>query len=263
MDQLEFNKYLAAARENATQRFSSLKPLDRWRVVRELLKLNTRILFADKFIYFAGAVFLYLLVAYIINYRMPIVNRITLGDALPPLLMIPMTVLAIFLGMQVIAAEKDKRTLETMFTIAGSPYKIWLIRFGTLHFILLLFTFGLATLTYFTFLDLPVVGATLHAYAPVYLICNLTIYFAIKFRSGLGAAMVTAGTVLLSLMLSGILGDTRFFLYFNAYADPPRQIGPETWNLWMWQNKIGVFVLGSLLLFFSLRGLLRRERLLR
>jgi len=43
----------------------------------------------------------------------------------------------------------------------------------------------------------------------------------------------------------------------------PRQLDPETWNLWMWQNRIGVVLAGGLLLFATLRGMDERERLLR
>ncbi|NUM76644.1 hypothetical protein HUU40_19945, partial [candidate division KSB1 bacterium] len=45
--------------------------------------------------------------------------------------------------------------------------------------------------------------------------------------------------------------------------DMPRQLDPETWNLWMWQNRIGVLCCGAFLLFTALRGMEERERLLR
>ncbi|MFQ5824715.1 MAG: hypothetical protein ACE5JB_11710 [bacterium] len=41
-----------------------------------------------------------------------------------------------------------------------------------------------------------------------------------------------------------------YFLYFNPY-DLPHRLDPETWNLWMWQNRIGLVFLGFLLQFFA------------
>lgn len=38
---------------------------------------------------------------------------------------------------------------------------------------------------------------------------------------------------------------------------------PRMWNIWMWQNRVGVMIIGLLLLFFALRGLEHRDRLLR
>ena len=59
-----------------------------------------------------------------------------------------------------------------------------------------------------------------------------------------------------------LLFQQAVFLFFNPY-DVPRRLDPATWNLWMWQNRIGVLALAGLMLFAALRGMEVRERLLR
>jgi Na+/proline symporter len=149
-----------------------------------------------------------------------------------------------------------------MFTTAGSRYKVWLLRLGTLNVILFILAFALSAVAFFTITDIPIIGMALHGFVPAFFVGNMTLYFAVRFRSGFAAGMVAAGLLVLILMFSELLNETRYFLYFNPY-DVPRRLDPGTWNLWMWQNRVGVLCLGGFLLFAALRGMEVRERLLR
>lgn len=128
--------------------------------------------------------------------------------------------------------------------------------------ILLLLAFGLSILTFFTFLDIPITEMAFNAFTPAFFIGALTLYLSVKFRSGFAAAMVTGLFLWLNMIFIDALDETRYPLFFNPY-DAPREIDPGTWYLWMWQNRITILILGVLMLFFTLRGLERRERMLR
>ena len=73
--------------------------------------------------------------------------------------------------------------------------------------------------------------------------------------------MWSFGILLLILMFSEPLDETKYSLFFNPY-DIPRRLDPETWNLWMWQNRIAVLLFGCFLQFMALRGLENREKML-
>ncbi len=243
-------------------RFAELPARAQLSVAWEIFRLQARIIFSHKFVWFMAGILAYFGVAYAINYNQSIIERMPMEDVLPVLLEFPLSALAVFLSMQVITSEKDNRTLEVMFTTAGSRYKVWLLRLGTLNAILLILAFALSALAFFTFTDIPIIGMALHAFVPTFFAGSMTLYFAVRFRSGLAAGMIAAGLLVLILMFSELLNETRYFLYFNPYH-VPRRLDPATWNLWMWQNRIGVLVFGGLLLFAALRGMEVRERLLR
>lgn len=243
-------------------RFAELAGRERLAVAWEIFRLQTQVIFSHKFVWFMLGVLAYFITAYVVNYNQSVIQRIALDDVLPLLLEFPLAALAVFLSMQVITSEKDNRTLEVMFTTAGSRYKVWLLRLGTLNLILLIMAFVFAIISFFAFTDIPIAGMALHAFVPTFFAGSMTLYFAVRFRSGLAAGMVAAGLLTLILMFTELLDETRYFLFFNPYHIP-RRLDPETWNLWMWQNRIGILCAGGFMLFAALRGMEIRERLLK
>jgi hypothetical protein len=243
-------------------RFAELPARAQLSVAWEILRLQARVIFSQKFVWFLAGIVAYFVVIYIVNYNQPMIDRMAQEDVFNWLLQFPLSALAVYLNMQLITSEKDNRTLEVMFTTAGSRYKVWLLRVGTLNAILLALSLGLSALAFFTFTDVPIFGMALNAFVPTFFVGNMTLYFAVRFRSGFAAGMVSAGLLVVLLMFSELYNETRYFLYFNPY-DVPRQLDPETWNWWMWQNRMAVLLLGSFLLFSALRGMEVRERLLR
>ncbi|MFQ5753998.1 MAG: hypothetical protein ACE5HI_18580 [bacterium] len=244
------------------ERFSSLTFWQKFKVAWEIFHLQAQIIFSKKFIWYLAGILIYFVVVYIINYRQSMIDRMTQEDILPWLLQFPLSILAVYLNMQLIAGEKENRTLEVMFTTAGSRYKVWLLRVTTLNLLLLLIAFGLSGVAFFTIADIAVIGTALHGFIPTFFVGSMTLYFSVRFRSGFAAGMISAGLLILILMFSEAFNETRYFLYFNPY-DVPRRLDPETWRLWMWQNRIALIFLGIFLHFFALRGLEAREDLLR
>jgi hypothetical protein len=231
-----------------------------WRIFR----LQTQVIFSQRVVWFLGAMLLYIGIVYTVNYTIESDDRMGLHEIYIMVMTMPLLVLALYLNMQVVITEKEQRTLEVMFTTAGSRYKVWLLRLGTLNVLLWLMSVGMSAVVFFTFADFSIPGMACSVYATVFLVGNLTLFFAVRLRSGLGAGMVTALVLILHLFSTGIFEyeDTRYVLFFNPY-DIPNQMDPRTWDLWTWQNRIGVLIVGAVLLFFALRGLERRDRLLR
>lgn len=243
-------------------RFAELALRAKLAIAWEIFRLQARIIFSHRFLWFMAGLLIYWIVVYAINYNQEMLDRMSLKEVLPWLLQLPLSALTIYLNMQLITSEKDNRTLEVMFTTAGSRYKVWLLRLGALNAILLILAVISSMLAFFTITEVPILPLAVHGFVPAFFVGAMTLYFAVKFRSGLAAGMVSAGVIMVAMMLFGALEAPRYFIYFNPY-DMPRQLDPETWNLWMWQNRIGVVLAGGMLLFAALRGMEERERLLR
>jgi ABC-type transport system involved in multi-copper enzyme maturation permease subunit len=241
---------------------SQLPLRQRLQVAFEILRAQAQILFSKKFIWFVLGVLAQFVIVYVINYRQELNERLVQENVVPLMLYFPLVVIAIFMNMQLISSEKDNRTLEILFTTAGSRYKVWLLRLATVNLVLLAMAFMQSILTYFGITDIEILATALNGFVTPFSVGALTFFLSVRLRSGFGAAMLTALLVVLCFMFTELLEDTRYLLFFNPY-NIPRRIDPETWNLWMWQNRMTLLVAGLALQFFGLRGLENRERLLR
>jgi hypothetical protein len=93
---------------------------------------------------------------------------------------------------------------------------------------------------FFTITDIPIIGMALHGFVPAFFVGNMTLYFAVRFRSGFAAGMVAAGLLVLILMFSELIAETRYFLYFNPYDVPiPAPgicgCGKTASGSWLWE----------------------------
>ncbi|MBI4550738.1 MAG: hypothetical protein HY710_00575 [Candidatus Latescibacteria bacterium] len=246
------------------QPFRQLRRREQLGTAWTVFRLQTQLIFSQRVVWFLSAILLYLGILYAVNYRLAMNDRMDLETIYLMVMTMPLLVLTLYLHMQVIITEKEQRTLEVMFTTAGSRHKVWLVRLGTLNALLWLMSVGMSLLVFFTFADFSILGMACSVYATVFLVGSLTLFFAVRLRSSLGAGMVTALVLLLHTFSADIFhyNRTRYFLFFNPY-DIPNQIDPRTWDIWAWQNRIGVMIIGLLLLFFALRSLEHRDRLLR
>ena len=230
-------------------------------IVWTVIRLQSQVIFSHKFVWFIMAILSYIGLIYAINYQQPVYDRMEPEDVYIGVITMPLLILAVYLNMQAIVTEKEQRTLEVMFTTAGSRYKVWLLRLGTLNALLCILTFFLSILVFYTFMDYSILGMTWNTFVTLFFVGNLTLYFAVRMRSGLGAGMVTGLVLFLHLISAGIFdyAETRYFIFFNPY-DIPDQMDPRLWDIWMIQNRLGVFGLGLVMIFFALRGMENRDR---
>lgn len=252
---------------NATvhEKFSELPVVTKIKVAWEIFRLQASLIFSQKLMWVLLGELVYLALRYIENYNDDVVSRVTQVGVINELLAFPLVVLAVLMNMFLISGEKEKRTLEGMFTIAGSRYKVWLLRIVSLNITIFLMALALSIITYFTFTDLPIWGVTVYGFIPVFFLGNLTLYFSVKFRSALAAGMVAGIFIFFLTIFNTAMEEAelyRYMLFFNPY-ELPREIDPATWNVWTWQNKITVFLAGCAMLFAALRGMNNREKLLR
>jgi ABC-type transport system involved in multi-copper enzyme maturation permease subunit len=238
----------------------SLSYRDLWQCVALVIQLSLRIVFHRKLVFAALGVLGYYAVLYAIMTFNPS-DGFTVEDALNVLVQVPMAALAIYLSMDIVASERDRDTLETLFSTASSHYVIWMVRLTSLHGILLVSALLMSSLSYVLFAEFPFVLGGLNTVVPAYLVANLTFYFAVSVRSSNAAGMLSLGCLLMVLMFSSSISGTVYDPLLNPFNVP------DGFDLTLWEdrvliNRASVVGAGGLMLYLGLRKMERRERLL-
>ena len=173
-----------------------------------------------------------------------------------------LTILAIFLGIRIIAGEMDRRTLEIAYTVPGGCHRVWLAKISACFFMLLVseILLALATLALFTSFPLSALYGALQA-AIFYMI--VAMFFSALFRNEITGAMAAAALLSANFIFAGIVSGRslmRISPFFNTLAI--RNGDTATIFAWTLQNRI-LFVLliaAITLLTFSLVE--KREKML-
>jgi len=176
------------------------------------------------------------------------------ADAQGKLIGFPLAVLAIFLGVRVIAGEVDARRLEIAYTVPGGSHRVWLAKLAAAWGLLVVSEVLLAGVAYAFFTSYPP-GALYGALqaATVYLVVAMAL--AALFKSEVAGAMVTVLVFVLGVFLPG-----RFSPFWNPLA--ARGTDPTQLFAWTLQNRIGflLFIVAVVALGFARAE--RREKML-
>lgn len=230
--------------------------LSAWR----LYQLSFRLVFHRKLLFLGAGILTYYGILYALAVFRP-GEGISAIQALHILVEAPGTVLSIYLTMDLVAGERDRNTLEVLFSTSSSHYKIWVVRMFSVYVVLAIVLMAISTLSYFLFAEFLFIEGALNAFLPAFLVANLTFFFSVSLRSGNAAGMLSLGFLILILLTSEALGNTPYFLFLNPF-DPPLGVDDTLWGDRVLVNRLCVAALGSILLFLALRRMERRERLL-
>jgi ABC-type Na+ efflux pump permease subunit len=222
--------------------------------------LSARIVFHRKLLFMALGIAVYYGILYALAIYRPD-EGFGVEQALYVLVEIPGAVLAIYLTMDLVAGERDRRTLETLFSTSTSHYGIWMLRMVVVYAVLLMTLMLMSLLAYFLFAEFPFALGGINAFAPAFLIVNLTFFFSVLCRSSSTAGMLSLGVIIAVLLSAESLKDTYYFLFLNPFS-LPMGIDDAIWAETVLLNRAALMVGGGLLLFLGLRKMAQRERLL-
>ncbi|MDA0747324.1 MAG: ABC transporter permease subunit, partial [bacterium] len=183
------------------------------------------------------------------------------SSAMLVLIEVPGAVLAIYLTMDMVAGERDRDTLEILFSTSSSHYRIWAIRLVAVFSVLGASLITMSGLAYVLFAEFPFVWAGLNAFLPAFLICGLTFYFSVACRSSNAAAMLALGCLVLVLLTHTTMASSPFAIFLNPF-DPPPGTDDALWDDRVLLNRLSVVALGIGLIGLGLRKMKSRERLL-
>lgn len=174
----------------------------------------------------------------------------------------PMIVLAILLGVRIIAGEIDRRTLEITYTVPGGAHRVWIAKLAAALMILLASEAVLAVVAWGFFTKYPW-GALYGALqgAVFYLVLAMTL--AAWFKSEATAALLCVGVLTLNGFITGFGGNpVRFSPVWNPYVLLERGTDAATVTAWTIQNRVGFLLAIVALVALAFARAQRREALL-
>jgi len=188
-------------------------------------------------------------------------GRFAAVDAQNYLIGLPLNVLAIGLGVGIIAGEIEQRTLEVTYTVPGGARRVWVAKLLAAALPLLAAGTLLAVFTalFFTSYPLSALYGALQG-AVFYLVLAMGLGALLK--SEITAALVAGMALFLTGFLSGF-GEVqrRWSPLFNPLGlDDANSLDAVAWTI---QNRIGIALLILALVALSCVRAERREQLLR
>jgi len=172
----------------------------------------------------------------------------------------PMIVLAIGLGVRIIADEIDRRTLEIAYTVPGGAHRVGLGKLAAALGLLLAAEVLLAGVTYALFV--PVTSGALYGAlqaAVFYLVLSMGL--AVLTRSEISGALAAAVVLSVNGVFTGFGGNQ---LRISPTFNPLRLAGtaPEIVVAYTVQNRIGIALAVAALTALAFARAERREKLL-
>lgn len=187
-------------------------------------------------------------------------RRFDVADAQNSLIGVPLFVLAIGLGVRVIAAEIDHRTLEIAYTVPGGSRRVWVAKLAAAAVPLLAAALLLAIIAAVFFVRYPI-SAFYGALQGTAFYLVLAAGLGALLRNEITAALVASVMLALNGFLTSFGGaQSRWSPLFNPLA--VKDINEADIFGWTVQNRIGFALLILLLVALTCARTERREQLL-
>lgn len=222
----------------------------------KIITYNVKVIFANKFIYFVIAAFLFFgFIITITIFDDPDFNEAVIYGFLvfPGLLLIfyPMAY-----GIQ---NDDDSKMLETIFGIPNYRYKVWLVRFvltiGVAAVILFVLA-NIANLTLYRFRILPMLGQVLF---PIAFLSSLAFMLSTLIKNGNGTAIVIVIVSFLFFVFAEPLEYNPYNVFLNPFSEP-QDMSEFIWVTIIFKNRVYLMVASSLCLLYGMFNLQFRER---
>jgi ABC-type transport system involved in multi-copper enzyme maturation permease subunit len=176
------------------------------------------------------------------------------------LLAFPVVVLAIGLGVRVVAGEIERRTLEIAYTVPGGAHRVWLARFASAATLVAVSTVLLAVVTHVLLVPVPlgaVLGAVQSALFYLAVAMAMAAWFGAEITGVLGCVVV----LLFNGLITGFGSvQNRLSPFFNPLAAV--DIAPSDLVAWTVQNRIGFLLATAAVVALACARAERREKLL-
>ena len=186
-------------------------------------------------------------------------TRMTPADVQGPLIGVPLAALGVFLGVRVVAAEIDERSIEIAYTVPGGAERLWWWKLSAAAGVLLVAEFLLAV-TALWFTTYPV-GSLYGALQSGVMGVVLAMGFSTLFRNEIAGAIATTAVFTLLGMISGFGEDpVRISPFFNPYG--LTEVSATESFAWTIQNRVGMLLAMAAIVSLTFMRANRRERML-
>ena len=191
-------------------------------------------------------------------------NAFSGSEVQDALLALPLTGLAVFLGMRIIAGEIDDRSLEIAYTVPGGCERLWYTKLVAAFLVLLVAEALLAGLVFVFFTPFPP-GALYGAMQPACFYLILAMAMGTLFRSEAAGAIATIAILGLNGLITGMgSNQLRGSPFYNPYIIEEQGgfTSPAELMAWTLQNHVGIFLVTVAIAALAFMRANRRERML-
>ncbi len=221
-----------------------------------LITYNIKVIFANKFIYFVLAAFLFF--AFIIT--IAIFDDPNFSEAVIFGFLVFPGLLLIFYPMAYgLQNDDDAKMLETIFGIPNYRYKVWLVRFtlaiGVAAAILYVLC-HIANFALYRFEIFPMLGQVLF---PITFLASVAFMVSTKIKNGNGTAIAMVVVGLIFLIFIEPLEYSQWNVFLNPFSEP-RNMSEFIWLSIIFKNRIYLTVGTVLCLLYGMFNLQFREK---
>jgi hypothetical protein len=217
---------------------------------------NLRIIFANKFIWFAGGSILFyigLSIIYVFS------NDVSKMEDLYGIFLFSGILLVFYPSVFGVQNDQDARTIEILFGIPNYRYKVWLVRILLIFIIAFLIMLGFALLSSYFIVKFSIAVMTSQVMLPVIFLGIMAFMLSTVIRNGNGTAVVMIVFGLIFLVLSDPLSKSQWNVFLNPF-NMPRDVNETTWAMITFKNRV-ILITGSILfLLIALYNLQKREK---
>ncbi|MGL4781506.1 MAG: hypothetical protein ACRCXN_11855 [Bacteroidales bacterium] len=227
-------------------------------VLGPLLKCNTEIIFANKFIWF-------LLTALLVFLGTMFISAWDVTKLEPALLyrllLFPGILLIFYPTTFSIQNDEDAKMMEIIFGIPNYRFKVWLIRLIFVYILVCILLFGFTYIGSILLYKVNIVQMTFSVFLPILFLGNLAFMLSTIVRSGSGTAviMILIGLMFFVLSNMDIINNNMWDIFLNPYKEP-NGMNPVIWNSVIVKNRL-ILSIGSIIsVLIAMLNLQRRER---
>ena len=229
---------------------------ERIKLIGRIVRINLKIIFAGRFLYFLLAAWLFFLV---------VIGIMLFSNGTPDItdiydtLLFPGILIMFYPIVYNIQNDKDSRMLEIIFGIPDYRYKVYLLRFMITMLLLMVLILLMTLFVWFSVVRIPVFDMVTQLMAPFIFLACLTFLFTTLIRNGNGAAVVMVIIGLIFFILNEPLSKSKWNLFLNPY-NIPTDMNLTIWMNVVHQNRLMLLIGAFVALLWGLAGLQHRER---
>ena len=226
------------------------------KLIFNVLSYNLKIVFANKFIYFLIAAWLFYLV---------ILGIMLFGDGNADLqdiydvLIFPGILIMFYPVVYNIQSDKDTRMLEIIFGVPNYRYKVYLIRFFIALLLLSVLLILMASFTWLVVIKIPIFEVVFQLMYPLFFLACLTFLFSTIVKNGNGTAVVMVIIGLVFFFLAASLSQSKWNLFLNPF-NVPSGMNLSIWANVIHQNRLMMMIGAIIAMLWGLTNLQQREK---
>lgn len=229
---------------------------ERLKLTWKIINYNLKIVFANKFVYFLIAAWIFYLI---------IIGIMLFSDGTPDItdiydtLIFPGILMMFYPVVYNIQNDKDARMLEIVFGVPNYRYKVYIIRFAIAMLLLVVLLILMAAFAWFSVVKIPIIEMVYQLMFPLFFLACLTFLFSTLTRNGNGTAVVMVIFGLIFFFLNEPLYHSKWNLFLNPFNNPT-DMNMTVWMNVVYQNRLMMIIGSVIAILWGLTGLQRREK---